>query len=558
MKTKFKFLFISGILLLGLLISYLDLFGFLDRFFLSSYLKGKEMTANPIVAITVEKSSFSEDRLWPWHTNWAKYLISFLLDLKPQKLILGPNFIKELKDSTVLKSFFENEKILFSYAEGLNQSNLKYSGHMVFKKRDGYFLSYARYQDLPSLGSLLLEKNWNKKAKEFYFLPQDIDLEVISASQIALAGFLKGEGYQSVDLEMLKDRLIFLEEKTDKLSNEINFLSAQLNSKIFTLLPREFGIYLGIFLFVILYLLSRSLRFNQILLLSLLLLLFSLFLHRFYFQLQNNYIALTPILTFGCLGFLSAIFQQEYEFQSYRRAKREMQIARILKEKEILPHSVLVSDGIFISVTRYKTEKVGGDFYQFLEFAKGELGVIVGWVPGEGLERVKHIMEIVQSWRDFASIYREPAKVIQELNNSLFRYAEEAKFATFIYLLYDAKKEVLKYVNAGHDPLIHIKREGEVRIMEADEPTPLGIARDVPFQEHKIRLNSNDIILSYSGGISQLISESGGFKDEFLISLRKNLGQKPEQLADEVFHDILRYYPRKPSEEWSLIILKTR
>ena len=279
---------------------------------------------------------------------------------------------------------------------------------------------------------------------------------------------------------------------------------------------------------------------------------------RLYFSVTRIYIELAPVVTFAFLGFMVSVLEQEYELRIHRKERKETQLARMLKEKEILPHSVLASNGALVSVTRYKMDKVGGDFYQFLEFAKGELGVALGWVPGSGVERVRHIMEIVHSWRDFASVYKEPGKVIQVLNNSLFKYAEEGKYATFLYLLYDAKKGFLKYVNAGHDPLIFVNRKEEVKIISAQEPTPLGVARDVPFYEGEIDLTAigNAMFIGYSGGISRLISDSGGFKSEFLQNFRNYLAHDADKLADEIFSDFLKHYSKKPEEEWSLLTLK--
>jgi serine phosphatase RsbU (regulator of sigma subunit) len=124
-------------------------------------------------------------------------------------------------------------------------------------------------------------------------------------------------------------------------------------------------------------------------------------------------------------------------------------------------------------------------------------------------------------------------------------------------MLYDAKKGSLRYVNAGHDPLLYIsRRERQTRVLEAEDPTPVGVARDILFLEEEIYLDPGDMLIGYSGGISDLIYKEGGFKPEFLNGLKDYLNQKPDQLVDEVFQDLLKFYPNKPGEEWSLLILK--
>ncbi len=259
---------------------------------------------------------------------------------------------------------------------------------------------------------------------------------------------------------------------------------------------------------------------------------------------------------FAFLSLAVVVFEKEYDSRVYKKEKKDTQLARLLKEREVLPNATLSSNGVLVSVNRYKMDSVGGDFYQFLEFSKGELGVVIGWVPGSGIERVEYIMEVAHSWRDFASVYKEPSKVIQVLNNTVFRYAEQAKYATLAYVLYDAKKSSLKYVNAGHDPLVFINGDGVINILTAEEPTPLGVARDVPFKEEELIVKGDAMLIGYSGGIAKTLSDNGGMTEEFLGHLKGCLKGEETRVADDVFKEFLSCCSKKPEEEWSLLTLK--
>ncbi len=559
MKRRAKFYFLASVILVGLIISVSDLFYFLEKNVISSYIV-KSSSNDNFVVVTVEEEAFKENRLWPWSGDWPKYLISFLLDIKPQKLVLGPYFTKEVKDLNDFGKILNSDKLLIPYSDKIERNVFDFKSHMVLRKKGFYSYSYVNYEGLATIGYFLGNKKLSFREdqifKKFFFLNKKDTFNSIAASTIALSGFLKVEGYRNADLDALKGKIIFLEINNENLNAEVAQLKALIKGEIFYILPREFEIYLALFLFCILYILLRSLKTKRAIVVFLICIAISFLLHKSYFNHTRNYIELGPILTFAFLGLAASFIEREYESRIYRKEKNEAQMVRILKEKDILPHSVLRSNGAYVGVSRFKMEKVGGDFYQFLEFAKGELGIVLGWVPGVSFERVRYITEVVHSWRDFASIYKEPGKVMQVLNNSLFRYAEEAKYATFLYALYDAKKGVLKYVNAGHDPIIFINSNSEVRVLEAEEPTPLGVARDVPFHEEEIRIDSNNLLISYSGGIGKLISNSGGLKSDFLESCKKYLEHNPEQLSDEVFHELMKYYPGKPEEEWSLLILK--
>jgi len=539
MKKKVNVFLVSFAILIGIAISITDVFLPFDRNLISWYLRDKRVGESKIVIVTVAEKSFSENKLWPWSSDWP--------------LILGSYFVKEIKNFNSYGKILKDKRLIVLFNKSLTENTAESLSDSIQQRR-GFFYYDNQYGSSSETG--LLNKTFSKKG--FYFLPQTENVKVIPASNIALAGFLKGEGYKSQDLEFLKNRIVLLEGDVEDLNKEISFLNTRLRGSGFFMLPREFEVYVAVFVFAVLYILLRLIKFRRAVLIFLVSLAGCFIFQRLYFSVARIYIELAPVVTFAFLGFIVSVLEQEYELHLHRKERKETQLARMLKEKEILPHSVMTSNGALVSVTRYKMDKVGGDFYQFLEFAKGELGAILGWVPGSGVERVRYIMEIVHSWRDFASVYKEPGKVIQVLNNSLFKYAEEGKYATFLYLLYDAKKRSLKYVNAGHDPLIFVDGKEEIKIISAQEPTPLGIARDVPFYEGEIDLTATDkaMFICYSGGISRLISDSGGFKSEFLEHFRNYLTHDADKLADEIFSDFLRYYSKKPEEEWSLLTLK--
>ncbi|MDP8234025.1 MAG: PP2C family protein-serine/threonine phosphatase [Candidatus Saelkia tenebricola] len=563
MKKKVKIVLLSAAILIGIVISITDVFFSFDRNLISWYLKDIDIIGDEIVVVTVEEESFVEEKLWPWSSGWSKYLVSFILDLKPRNLVLGSRFVKEVKDLNSYGKILRDPRLVMPFSSKESVRENDESPTDFIQQRRGYFHYYNRNNNLSEIGfsnsgeSAYSKKMFNKQG--FYFLPQDENVTVISANSIALSGFLKSEGYKAQDeIDFIKDKIVLLESNGGDLNKEISFLSAQLHGNVFLVLAREFNVYIAVFMFAVIYILLRSIKLRKAILIFLLLLGGSFIFQRIYFSVMRIYIELAPVVIFAFLGLIVSVLEQEYDMRIHRKDRKETQLARMLKDKEILPHSIVTSNGAVVNVTRYKMDKVGGDFYQFLEFAKGELGIVLGWVPGSGVERVRYIMEIVHSWRDFASVYKEPGKVIQVLNNSLFRYAEEGKYTTFIYLLYDAKKGFLKYVNAGHDPLIFVDKKENIKIINAQEPTPLGIARDVPFYEGEINLTEigDAMVIGYSGGISRLIADSGGLKSEFLQRFNSYLKYESGKLSDEVFSDFLKYYSKKPEEEWSLLTLK--
>ena len=557
MKRTKIYLIVAAILV-GSIISISGFFWSLERSLLLNFLKDREALSKKIVVVTVADKNFKNKELWPWGSNWIDYLITYIMDFKPSKLVLSADFIDSARDIKEFNKFLYDDNIIIPFNENIEDLNIDFKAHMVYGRERGLFYSFRNYKGIPNLGYYLQnDKGVDElsKKKKSYFILQD-NIKVIAASDIALFGMLKKEGYRDNHIIELSDSIVLLSKDSDSSAELYSFLYAFLNKRTFSVLPLEFIIYIGIFLFSIVYMILKSFKFNRSLFVFLFIVFSWIVFQRLYFNISRVYIELIPIAIFMLLAFVVVIFEKEYDNKIYRKDKKDTQLARLLKEREVLPNAVLSSNGALISVNRYKMDAVGGDFYQFLEFSKGELGLIIGWVPGSGIERVEYIMEVVHSWRDFASVYKAPNKVIQVLNNTMFRYAEQAKYATLAYVLYDAKRGSLKYVNAGHDPLIFINGDGVIHTLAAEDPTPLGIARDVPFKEEELAIKDNAMLIGYSGGIAEMLSGDKGITDDFLNHLKDCLKDKEDRVADDIFKEFLGCCSKKPEEEWSLLTLK--
>lgn len=555
--TRQTYLVIISAVFIGLLVSLSPLVTRIDKNLLSHYLKfvTPYSEKNNLIVVKVDKEVVKENKLWPWGQNWFRYLISFLIDLKPQKLILGSELVNSVSDLKFVEEFHTRNILAIPAYEGKTISFPgKVDVHLKIWESKGYYYSFLNYKNIPVLK---IKPQFNIKNNKFYFLPVDNLPEVISAQDIALTGFLRGEEFKGLDLSKIRGKVVLLEVEGPSLFKEASLLYAQLNNSFFYFIPRELSIYFGIFVFVVLFILCRRFKFRIDIGIYFIFMIGIMLLHLGYFHAHRSYFEVTPLVVFAFLGFVTALVEREIRAREDRKYKKEMQIARLLKEKEILPVANISSDGISVSIARYKMDKVGGDFYQFLEFNKGELGVVLGWVPDEGMERVKYIIEVIHGWRDFATVYKEPGKVVQVLNNSLFRFAEQGKYATLIYMLFDAKKSVLKYVNAGHDPFIILRSNGFTRVIEAQDPTPVGIARDISFKEEEITLYSGDSVIAFSGGISKIIQEKEGIKREFLDAVKSHLGCQPQEFCNHIFNSVVKtYYPQRPNEEWFLLTMR--
>ncbi|HPT26680.1 MAG TPA: PP2C family protein-serine/threonine phosphatase, partial [Bryobacteraceae bacterium] len=118
----------------------------------------------------------------------------------------------------------------------------------------------------------------------------------------------------------------------------------------------------------------------------------------------------------------------------------------------------------------------------------------------------------------------------------LYASTSPEKYATFFFSIYDDQTEVLSYTNAGHLPPLLVRR-GEVLTCDVNG-TVVGAFPDVPYEESYLKLESGDLLVCYTDGITEPENEYGEmFGEDRLIALLKSHSARE---AGEVAEAVVR------------------
>jgi phosphoserine phosphatase RsbU/P len=155
---------------------------------------------------------------------------------------------------------------------------------------------------------------------------------------------------------------------------------------------------------------------------------------------------------------------------------------------------------------------VGGDYYDFLWLDKHRLGITVADVCGKGIPAAM-LMSVARSMlKSIAGNYSSPALVIKELNRLLTGDLRDGLFITMFYAVVDVSKRTLTYSSAGHNPAFLWNGESRKWKRLGLEPNclPLGVDRGAVFerllQEKKIALQSQDVVVLYTDGVTEAMN----------------------------------------------------
>lgn len=203
------------------------------------------------------------------------------------------------------------------------------------------------------------------------------------------------------------------------------------------------------------------------------------------------------------------------EVAQRERINRELEIAREVQER-LFPQRLPQVQGLEVAGYCRPALGVGGDYYDFLRLSDGCLGMAIGDVAGKGIAAALMMASLQASLRgQTIKPCSSLSEMIQHINRLVYDASSENRYATFFYAQYDPQTRLLHYVNAGHNPPIVYRDNGERRIIRLDTGgTVIGLLPEFTYQEDRIQLQSGDILVAYTDGISEAMNRSEEEWDE--------------------------------------------
>jgi phosphoserine phosphatase RsbU/P len=273
------------------------------------------------------------------------------------------------------------------------------------------------------------------------------------------------------------------------------------------------------------------------------------------------------------LGALAASFNQMTEYVQRlvkervqkERLERELEIAKEVQE-HLFPAQNPRMGRLDVSGVCLPARVVSGDYYDFLFLGENELGLALADICGKGISAallMSNLQATLRSnvlnfWHHNGSNGEKAlAHIVEKLNFQMFSYTSANKFASFFYAVYDDARQTLTYCNAGHNPPLHFSGEGFQRLRTGG--TVVGIFADSEYEQETIQLQSGDLLVAYTDGITESVNDRGEEFGEYrLIELiRKYRNLDADKLKGVIVEQILSWTAAEEREDdMTLVVAK--
>jgi sigma-B regulation protein RsbU (phosphoserine phosphatase) len=227
--------------------------------------------------------------------------------------------------------------------------------------------------------------------------------------------------------------------------------------------------------------------------------------------------------------------------EAERAMAKEMEQAALIQAR-LLPGASPVVAGMDIAGKTAACRTVGGDYYDFLKFPDGRIALLVGDVAGKGMPASLMMSSLQACVHVVFDDGDDLAQKITRLNKATCRNCPDNRFITFFMTVADPATGELVYTNAGHNPPLLVRAAGGFEELKGGGMI-LGILPLAKYQESRAELQSGDVLVMFSDGVTEAADPRGEeFGEQRLAELIGSLRERPAAEIVEAVHAAVATY----------------
>jgi len=248
------------------------------------------------------------------------------------------------------------------------------------------------------------------------------------------------------------------------------------------------------------------------------------------------------------------------EEKRLRKFEHELQMAREIQEA-LLPKTIPETTRLDIASYFNPATQVGGDYFDYFQLEENQIGMVMADVSGHGTSAALVMTMVKGIMHAITHNFQSPDSALSELNKIVNEIGPREKFVTMAFLVFDLKKNELRFSNAGHNPLLYYqKKEKRCDMIELRGPA-LGLSKLSVYQDKSLQLNSGDVVLIYTDGLTEAFNKKGEMFEESRLrdAVTAAASKKSAEVIEQVKSAILKFTDgAQQSDDMAMIAVRVQ
>lgn len=266
------------------------------------------------------------------------------------------------------------------------------------------------------------------------------------------------------------------------------------------------------------------------------------------------------VSSLGSLAIISIenarLFTEALEKQ---RLEKDLETARNI-QKNLLPKKFPVFSNLEIDAYNASAKMVGGDYYDVVKLDNNRVLVAIADVSGKGVPAALLMANVQAFLKSICKQNLPLAEATNLMNDLVAENTTMGSFITFFWALFENDTKKLTYVNAGHNPPLHVYN-GRINKFKKGGMILGVLPTTIPYVSETIQLESGQAVVLFTDGITEAMNKNGEeFSDEKLEKIVSSIySESPKFILDKIKAQVEEFtVGAEQSDDITCLVLKVK
>ena len=238
---------------------------------------------------------------------------------------------------------------------------------------------------------------------------------------------------------------------------------------------------------------------------------------------------------------------KRYIADAAARIDKELEYAKQI-QLSALPTNFPDDEDYNIYAQMIAAKEVGGDFYDFYKINDTTIAFLAADVSGKGIPAAMFMMTAKTIIKDLAESSMAVNDIFTKANEKLCQNNESGMFVTAWMGILDLKTGNLQFANAGHNPPLLKRANGEFEYLRTRAGFVLAGMDGVRYRMGELTLSSGDRLFLYTDGVTEATNKDNQLygEDRLINFMNRNSTVEATSLLPALKSDIDRFVGEAP------------